>query len=391
MSGWERIDDKTFRLRLKGAYGLVLDSLAKPDTYVPFILPKRLASTPASSQISDATGSGPFIFKKDEWSPGERVVYVRNPKYKPRNEPASGTAGGKVVKVDRVEWRILKDPQSQVNALIAGEVDIVVEPAFTLYPLLQASPGIQMVTTNPLGYFFFLRFNHVQKPFNDARIRQAAMVAMNQTEFLQAQVGLPEMFHTCFSIYPCATPLTSTEGMDFLIKPDIVRARQLLREAGYDGTPAIIMQPTDHSSLNKLPAVAAQTLREAGFNVVLESMDWNTLQARRVKETGWSIFPGLGSLWTRAIPVSANVLNPLCEKAWFGWPCDPDLERLRDAFAFAQSDEDRKRIATQVQVRAMQVGTHVPLGEYRTKLAARKDVRGFVTAPINAFWNLEKQ
>ncbi len=85
-------------MRLKTPYGLVLESLGKPGANVPFIMPKRVAATSADKQIDDYTGSGPFIFKKDEWRPGEKVVYVRNPRYVPRADPATGTAGGKIAR-----------------------------------------------------------------------------------------------------------------------------------------------------------------------------------------------------------------------------------------------------------------------------------------------------
>ena len=89
------------------------------------MMPKRVAETDPNKQIDDYTGSGPFIFKKDEWKPGEKVVYVKNPKYKPRAEPPSMLAGGKVAKVDRVEWLAIPDPSTAVNALIAGEIDLI--------------------------------------------------------------------------------------------------------------------------------------------------------------------------------------------------------------------------------------------------------------------------
>src|SRR5882757_4037302 len=73
------VDDKTFKLTLKDAYGFVLASLAKPGSTVPFMMPKRVADTPGFEQIKEATGSGPWIFKTDEWKPGEKVVYVKNP------------------------------------------------------------------------------------------------------------------------------------------------------------------------------------------------------------------------------------------------------------------------------------------------------------------------
>ena len=90
------IDAKTFQLVLKAPTGVVLQALAKPSGN-PFIMPKRVAETSAGDQIKEFVGSGPFIFKADEWKPGDRTVYVKNPDYRPRAEPASGLAGGKVV------------------------------------------------------------------------------------------------------------------------------------------------------------------------------------------------------------------------------------------------------------------------------------------------------
>ena len=95
------VDDKTFQFILSEPYGLVITSLAKPSSNVPFIMPKRVAETSADEQISDYIGSGPFIFKADEWKPGDVAVFVKNEAYVPRKEPASWAAGGEVVNVDR--------------------------------------------------------------------------------------------------------------------------------------------------------------------------------------------------------------------------------------------------------------------------------------------------
>ena len=53
------------------------------------LLDKRVAETPATQQIKDPTGSGPFIFDKAQWQPGHRAVFLKNPDYQPRPEPAS--------------------------------------------------------------------------------------------------------------------------------------------------------------------------------------------------------------------------------------------------------------------------------------------------------------
>src|SRR6266699_2967907 len=131
---FEAVDAKTFKMKMKEPYGLVLQSLGKPSSNVPFMMPARVAATDPNVQIKaeDVIGSGPFVFVAKEWKPGEKVVFVRNASSKPRVEPPSGLAGGKVAKVDRVEWIWIADPQTQVNALLAGEIDVVQAPPHDL-------------------------------------------------------------------------------------------------------------------------------------------------------------------------------------------------------------------------------------------------------------------
>ena len=102
------VDPRTIRLTLSGPYAFVLESLAKPGGVVPFMMPERLARTPGNQQITESLGSGPFKFKADEWKPGEKTVYVRNEAYKPRSEPPSNFAGGKVAKCPSEVGALLK-------------------------------------------------------------------------------------------------------------------------------------------------------------------------------------------------------------------------------------------------------------------------------------------
>src|SRR5258707_1957544 len=119
------VDPKTFQIVLKEKFGPFLAAIGKPSVAVPFMMPKKIAETDAFTQIDNYVGSGPFVFKKDEWKPGEKLVYLKNTKYKPRPEPMSGLAGGKVVSVDRVEWVWIPDAVTQLNALLNGELDML--------------------------------------------------------------------------------------------------------------------------------------------------------------------------------------------------------------------------------------------------------------------------
>jgi peptide/nickel transport system substrate-binding protein len=184
--------------------------------------------------------------------------------------------------------------------------------------------------------------------------------------------------------------------MDLIAKPDMKRAQQLLRESGYDGTPVVVLQPTDLLAIAKLPVVATQLLRQAGFKVDMQAMDWQTLLARRAKKDapgkgGWNIFLTVWASVDGLNPITMNAVNAACDKAWFGWPCDAELEKLRDAFARSDDEKQRKALAEQVQVRAMEIGTHAPLGEYQIPGAARQTLKGFVIGYFFVPWGIEKQ
>ena len=135
-------DGNVFVMQLKKPYGLVIDSLAKPSSNVPFIMPKRLAETPSTEPIPDQIGSGPFVWVADEFQPGVKAVYAKNEDYVPRDEPASWASGGKVVKVDRVEWVVISDDQTTLNALQAGEIDYWESPPNDLLPIQLVFVGV---------------------------------------------------------------------------------------------------------------------------------------------------------------------------------------------------------------------------------------------------------
>jgi peptide/nickel transport system substrate-binding protein len=393
VSGMEVKDAKTFVMKLKEPTGLVLLALGKPSSNVPFMMPKRVAETDPNTQISDFTGSGPFVFKRDEWKPGDRTVYVKFDKYKPRAEPASGLAGGKVVKVDRVEWRAISDHQQAVNALLAGEIDYIEAPKHDLLPLLKKDKNVKLWDYNPLGNQYTFRPNHLHKPFNDPKIRQALWYAFNQKDFLEAVIGDPDYYKLCKAMFVCGTPLASTKGMDGLLESNFKKAQELLKEANYDGTPVVLMQSTDLDVLTNLAPVAKQLMEKAGFKVDMQSMDWQTLVARRAKKDppnagGWNAFL---TSWVSADitnPIFTGFLNSGCDKAMFGWPCDPEMEKLRDEFARETDPAKQKAIAEAVQVRATQWTSHIFLGQWYQPIAARSNVSGILTAPVPVFWNV---
>jgi len=388
------VDAKTFTIKLKEPTGLVLLGLSKPSSNVPFMMPKRVAETDPNKQIEDFTGSGPFVFARDEWKPGDKTVYVKFDKYKPRAEPPSGLAGGKVAKLDRVEWRAISDAQQAVNALSKGEIDFVEAPSHDLLGTLKKDPNVDIVVSPMRKLQYVFRPNTLHKPFDNPKIRHALWYAFNQEDFLMATVGDENYIKPCKALFICDTPLATTKGMDALLTSNAKKAQELLKEAGYDGTPVVLMHSTDVKALTNLAPVAKSLMEKAGFKVDMQSMDWQTLVARRAKKDppdagGWNAFLTAWATADVMNPVSSAYVNAACDKASFGWPCDAQLEKLRDDFARETDPAKQKAIAEAVQLRVIEYTPEIPVGEFVQPAAMRKNVKGFLIAPVQVFWNME--
>ncbi len=262
----EATDPKTITLKLKEPYGLVLESIGKPSSRVAFMMPKRLADTPSDKQIPEQIGSGPFKFVAAEFQPGVKAVYEKNPDYVPRKEAPSWTAGGKVVKVDRVEWITMPDAQTAVNALQSGDIDFMENPPFEMLPILEGNKDLKVEVLNKFGFQTLGRMNFLHPPFDNVKVRRAAFLAMNQKDVLDALVGNPKYYQICGAFFVCGTPLETDVGAESVVKGNgMAEAKKELAASGYDGTPVVIMAPGDVVTLKAQPVVAAQLLREAGF------------------------------------------------------------------------------------------------------------------------------
>jgi peptide/nickel transport system substrate-binding protein len=394
----EAADAKTILLKLKEPYGLVLETLAKPSSLVAFMMPKRLAETPAGQQIPEQIGSGPFKFIKSEFQPGVKAVYEKSTDYVPRKEPPSWTAGGKIVKVDRVEWITMPDAQTATNALQAGDVDFLENPPFEMLPVLEANPDVKVQALNKFGFQTYGRMNFLIPPFDNVKVRRAALLAINQKDVLDAMVGNPKYYEQCGAFFVCGTPLATDVGAGALTKGgNVEEARKALAESGYDGTPVVVLAPTDVLMLKAQPVVVAQLLRQAGFKVDLQTTDWQTVVSRRasqkpLSEGGWNMF--------FTFSVAADVMNPIVNfplggrgknGGWFGWAEDAKIEQLKDKFARASSLEEQKKLAAEIQQEAYDQVIYLPLGQFLAPSAWRKSLSGVLDGPATPiFWNIDK-
>lgn len=393
---WKATDARNFTLTLKEPFGMVLEALAKPSSFSPVILPERLAKLPATAPLTEVLGSGPFMFKRDEWVPGNKAVFVRNPHYVARSEPASGLAGSKKSNFDRVEWLYLPDANSAIAALKRGEVDLIEQLPPDFVAPLRADSSIKVGAVSRFQGVLVL--NHLFAPFNHPKARQALLMATSQEKFT-AGMGFPldMRLSYCATFFICGSPNETAAGSEPFRKPDIPKAKALLAESGYKGEKVVLLVPTDIPYLNAEALMAAQTMRSIGMNVDLQSSDWSSIGARRAKKDapdagGWNIYVTAAGEFDLNSPITNTNLAAACGNSLPGWPCDKPLDELRTAWIKETNPAKRKELLDAFQKRAYETVPYVNAGQYSAAYAARASLKGLdkLWGGMPVFWALDK-
>ncbi len=389
----EAVDPRTFRLVLNEPFGLVLDSLGNPST--AFIMPERIANVPGNEQITASVGSGPFMLLRDQWRPGNKAVFARNPAYQPRPEPPDYLSGGKVAKLERVEWAYIPDANTTLNAMLNGEIDYFEAPPLDFIRILRATPDITVLNIDTLGVQGLIRPNSLFPPFNNYKGRQALLHLIDQEEYMQAVVGDPSLsMKFCGAFFLCSSANETEVGA--VRKPDYAKAKALLAEAGYKGEKLILLNPTDRPQYSAAIMVLAEGLKRAGATVEMQAADWSTISVRRARKDppdkgGWHIFVTTHGGPATSVPPTNGWFNSRCDKAMPGWACDDSLEQLVEAWQREFDAGRRKGLMDQIQLRAYESLPYVPFGQFFQPVAFRKNVTGVLVSGTPVYWNIEKK
>ncbi len=361
------------------------------------MVPARLANLPIDQQITDPTGSGPFVFRRDMWQPGNRAVFDRNPAYIPRAEPPDYLSGGKVAKVDRVEWLYMPDNNTALAALQAGEIDYFESPPLDFIALMKSDPALSVLTIDDLGVQIIARPNSLFPPFDNYKAREALLYLNNQADSMAAVVGDPTLYlANCPAYLLCRSENETAAGAAPFQHQDFGKAKQLFAEAGYHGEPIVVLFPTDRPQYAAATTVLIDELRKAGVNVDIQSLDWATITSRRARRDppakgGYNLFVTSHGGPDSASPVANIWFNSACDRANVGWPCDKDLMTMVADWAGQADPAKRHAMIDAIQERAYVSVPYVNLGQYVQPIAFRATLKGVLTAGIPVYWNIEKR
>lgn len=388
----------TFVLELARPFGPVVEALGKPSVHVPFIMPARIAAaTPSTQQVAEIVGSGPYLFVREEWLPGERTVFRRNPAYRPRPEPADGLAGGKVAHIERMEFLTLTEPSVRVAALRRGEVDYLEYAPIDSIALLRRDRNIVFANPGSIAQIMgAVSVNHLHPPFDNPLVRRALQQVLDQRETVAA-LGLPDgMGHAqCLSMFMCGGRFGNDAGTGPLREPSLERARALLREAGYNNERVAFMHPADSVLINPMALVVMDRMRRAGFNLDVFTSDWSSIAQRwlsrePVERGGWSVVPVVYTGFDMSDPLSNPGTGYNCTGNVPWSYCDEDMKPLLEAFEAEADPARRREIAAGIQARAHAAATFPLSGQFQSPAAWRAELRNVVDFGFPVMWNIQR-
>lgn len=388
--------DRAIHFRLRRPFPLLPNALGKAPSFMPCIMPERLAQTDAMTQVTDPVGSGPFRFLTNERTQGSRFAYEKFAGYQPRPGASSFTAGGKVAHFSRVEWHVIPDAATAAAALRSGEVDWWEQPTADLLPMLRRAGNVAVEVIDPTGVMGTIRFNTVQPPFDDPAARRALLGAFNQADFMTAVVGTDQaLWKDGVGFFCPASPMASDAGIAALTPVNASVIKNRLAVAGYRGQKTVLLGASDYPSINALSQVAASVLQDAGMTVDYQAMDWGTVTQRRLSKSpadrgGWSAFFTAASGLEMFDPTGHNQIRGNGKDAWFGWPESPKLEILRDAWLTAPDLAAQQQVARQMQLQAFEDVPYVPLGQFSQATAYRTSLSGVLKGGFALLHNVRR-
>ena len=352
----------------------------------PAIYPARVASTAGKSpiDIADYIGTGPYHFS--EWKPNRHVELLRFDGYQSPDGAASGYAGERIARFDRLRFIPVPDPGTRIAGLRAGDYDYAESVPSDLFDELDADPAVDVVLNG--GPIFGLVFvNSKAGPLqSNFPLRRAIQAALNKEDALRISIGPEKLWRANGSFLPKGNAWYSDSGVEHFSQGDAPKARALAEEAGYDGTPIKLLVSTNYAFHYDQAVVFTRQLLDAGINVEMVVVDWATLIKKRAQPDQWDLF------FTHHRFVPDPILISVMNDNYPGWWATEEKQQLKSAFTATNDPADRK--ATWGKIQSL-IYTQVPTmksGDVYTYNIASPKLSGIEATTLiwPHFWGVSK-
>lgn len=376
-SVFEKVDDYTVSMKANEASSDIIMVLASPIQFAA-IYPKEVVDAASDEGISDFIGTGPY--KVAEWKQDQFIELEKYEGYQPSEGESSGLAGEKKASMEKITYEVVTDTSTRIAGVKNGQYDIIEEVPLEQYEELSQEPGLEMNVNR--GGTLNLFFNTTEGIMANEDIRQAALAALNCDDILLASYGDPNLYELNAGwCDPTDAQWGTDAGKEYYNQQDTDKAKKLLKDAGYNNEPIILVTTPDYDEMYNATLVVQEQLKQAGFNAEVESYDFSTFMEHRADPKQFSMFITSNSY--NMLPIQLSVLD----SGWAGLDRQEVTEGIA-AIRSAESDEAAASAWEDLQTFLYEYGAATVLGHYTGVTTMNANVEGndYLRFPI--YWNV---
>ncbi len=290
-SGIKVVDDYTIQITLTTASQYFTYALAQTNN---FIVPREEVEKWGKDYQFHPVGTGPF--KLAEWTPKQKVTFVRNANYFKKGLPY----------LDKIEYQLGAAAAVSFLRFQKNEVDELVDGIPTAdIPTMSTDPQWSKYFINGSSFLlYFIGFNLQNPPFNNLKVRQAVGMAINRTKVIQLSSGTgvatTSLYHPSFTC--------NSKGAKDLFPYDVAAAKKLMAEAGFaDGFTTKGWLRESRAWISRVPESIQQDLAAIGIKIELQQME-NAVGNKAMDD---GTLPMFATTWGATYPDPYSMVNPV--------------------------------------------------------------------------------
>ncbi len=367
-------DPATVVIKLKQPYAPLASLLAFNNSAAIIIPAEKQADT-----MTDFIGTGPYMLK--ERKADQYIQLTRFKDYKPRSGDSDGYGGARKQYLDEIRFVPVPDANTRVEAAVSGQYDYIDSLPVESFDKLKASKATQPLLLKPFGYPVFV-FNTAEGNTKNVEVRKAIRQALSMEDMLAAAFGSKDFYALNGNIYPAPYTWATDAGVKGNYNvADPEGAAKAAKAAGYDGKPIRILTSRQYEFHYKMAQVAAEYLKQAGFQVDMQVVDWATLTQRRTDKALWDIYITHSPFLPEpALIGSLSASSP-------GWWDTPARKSTVDAFSAESDPAKRVALWANVQKAVYDEAPFMKIGDFNAVSAMSTKLQGVDPAPWPYFWN----
>jgi peptide/nickel transport system substrate-binding protein len=369
----------SFEIRLKQPNGATIDFLAS-IAQGPVIYPKEVVEEAGKDQIKRFIGTGPYQFV--EYLPDRHIRLKRFEKYSARDEPANGYGGKRMAYLDELIFLPVADVAVRAAGVESGDFDVAIEVSADEYDRFASHPLVDPVIAGPAAYLVFVP-NKKSPTMGHPKIRQALLAAIDVEPLMKVSFGDKRFYRLDCSILMKETAWWSQAGCELHNQKNVQKAKQLLQEAGYDGTPIRWITTQVYQQMYKSSVAVKPQLEAAGFKIDLQVLDWATLSKKRYEPDFYDVF--VTYFTYRPSPV---LFYTVLAKTWAGFWENPRKDQLITETLRATDQKHQFELWSQLQQLIYEDVPFVRTGDFFDLHLKRKQVKNLTAKPEVFFWNV---